>query len=218
MHVEVSWDDAWAEVARRLGAVVEQHGPEAIGVYVGNPNAHNLSFLTHGSAMISSIGTRAVISASTVNQMPRHVVVGYLFGSPMAVPVPDIDRTDLRVVIGANPFESNGSLCTALDWPGRLQAIRERGGRVVVIDPRRTKTAQAADEWLAVRPGTDVFLLVAIVNELFATGAADPGPHVVAHLVGLVPVWSACPTGGGTGSRGPDCGWPPSGRASTATC
>ncbi len=76
VHVEVSWDDAWAEVARRLGAVVEQHGPEAIGVYVGNPNAHNLSFLTHGSAMIRSIGTRAVFSASTVDQMPRHVVAG----------------------------------------------------------------------------------------------------------------------------------------------
>ena len=77
--------------------------------------------------------------------MPKHVACGLVFGHPLAIPVPDIDRTDFLLLLGANPVESNGSLATAPDWPGRLEAIRRRGGRIVVVDPRRTRTAEKAD-------------------------------------------------------------------------
>ena len=107
-----------------------------------------------------------------------------MFGTTLSVAVPDIDRTDLVVLMGANPLESNGSLATAPDWPGRLAAVRDRGGRVVVIDPRRTKTARAADAHLAIRPGAYALLLAAVVTELARTGRVDPG-HAGEWTVGL---------------------------------
>ena len=131
------------------------------------------------------LGTRQRYSASTVDQMPRHVAAGYVFGTPVAVPVPDLDRTDYLVVLGANPYASNGSLCTAPDFPGRIEAMQARGGKLVVVDPRRSRTAEQADEWLPIRPGSDALLLAAIANTLFDEGLADPGPHVAEHLAGL---------------------------------
>ena len=124
---------------------------------------------------MKALGTKNVYSASTVDQMPKHVACGLVFGHPLAIPVPDIDRTDLLLLLGANPLESNGSLATAPDWPGRLEAIRQRGGRVVVVDPRRTRTAEHADLHVPIRPGTDAALLAGIVHVLFAEGLADPG-------------------------------------------
>ncbi len=135
--------------------------------------------------MLTGVGTRNRFSASTVDQMPRQVASGYVFGSPLAVPVPDLDRTDHLVLLGANPYASNGSMCTAPDFPGRIEAIRARGGKVVVVDPRRSKTAEEADEWVPIRPGSDALLLAAIANVLVADGLADPGAHVDRHLVGL---------------------------------
>jgi hypothetical protein len=100
-----------------------------------------------------SLGSRNLFSASSVDQMPKHVSSGMLFGGPLLFPVPDLDRTDYLFMLGSNPWESNGSLCTALDFPGRVKAIQARGGKVVVVDPRRSRTAEEADEHLAVRPG-----------------------------------------------------------------
>jgi anaerobic selenocysteine-containing dehydrogenase len=190
--VEVSWDEAWAEVARGLGGVIERHGRDALAAYIGNPNAHNLAGMTHGRLWLQALGTRNVFSASTVDQMPRQVAAAYLYGSGVAVPVPDLDRTDHLVVIGANPFASNGSLCTAPDFPGRLRAMRARGGRLVVVDPRRTRTAEEADEWLAIRPGTDALLLAAIVQTLRAEGLVRLPPHVAPHVRGVDAVLDAC--------------------------
>jgi hypothetical protein len=116
-----------------------------------------------------------IYSASTVDQMPKHVSSGLLFGNPILIAVPDIDRTDHLLILGANPYESNGSLATAPDWPGRLQAIRERGGKVVVVDPRHTKTAANADEWHSIRPGGDALLLCAMLHVLFAEDLIDAG-------------------------------------------
>jgi anaerobic selenocysteine-containing dehydrogenase len=116
--------------------------------------------------------------------MPKHVSCGYLFGDILAFAVPDIDRTDLLVILGANPYESNGSLCTAPDFPGRLEALQERGGRFIVVDPRRTKTASVADEHIPIRPGADVYLLFAVVHVLFADGLVDLG-RLADHVVGL---------------------------------
>ncbi len=176
--VEVTWDEAFAEVERLLVPVIERHGRDAVAVYIGNPTAHNLSAMLYTRALVQGVGTAARFSASTVDQMPKQVAAGYLFGSAVSVPVPDLDRTDYLLMLGANPYASNGSLCTAPDFPGRLEALRARGGKLVVVDPRRSRTAEAADEWIGLRPGTDAQFLFAIVHTLFAEGLADPGPRV----------------------------------------
>src|SRR4051794_13821889 len=175
VHEATTWDEAFAEIARRLPPILEQHGRNSCAVYVGNPTAHNLAAMLYSRAVTRGVGTDYRYSASTVDQMPKQVSAGFMFGTAISVPVPDIDRTDYLVIMGANPFESNGSLMTAPDVPGRLRALRQRGGRVVVVDPRRTKTAKEADEWLPIRPGPDALLLLAIVHPLFEEGRVDPG-------------------------------------------
>lgn len=183
-HVEVSWDEAFAEIERLLVPVLDAHGRESAAIYLGNPNVHNHALTIYGRALITALGTKNIFSASTVDQMPRHVSSGYLYGDGLAIPVPDLDRTDYLLVLGANPFESNGSLATAPDFPGRLQAIGERGGRLVVVDPRRTKTTAAADEHLRIRPGGDAAWLAAIANVLFDEDLVDLGP-AGEHLDGV---------------------------------
>jgi len=178
---EVDWDEAWQVVEEKLTSVREAHGTESVGIYLGNPAAHLLSASTHLRQMIKAIGSHSRFSASTVDQMPRHVASGHLYGGGLIIPIPDIERTDLLVMLGANPFESNGSICTAPGFPDRIDAMREQGARVIVIDPRRTPTAEHADQHIAVRPGTDAALLAAMINHLFSTGLAEP-----AHLEGLV--------------------------------
>ncbi len=192
VHVEVEWSDAWAEVERGLLGVIERHGRQAVGVYIGNPNAHNLAGMTFGRSVMHSLGTRNIFSASTVDQMPRQVAAAYVFGSGSTVPVPDLDRTDHLMILGANPYASNGSLCTAPDFPGRIEAIRARGGKVVVVDPRRTRTADEADEWLAIRPGTDALFLAAMVQVVSSEGLVSVPAHLVAHVRGLAEVLAAC--------------------------
>jgi anaerobic selenocysteine-containing dehydrogenase len=192
VHVEVDWPEAWAEVEHGLRGVIERHGRESVAVYLGNPSAHSLSAMTFNRTLLQGIGTRQRYSASTVDQMPRQVAAGYVFGTPVSVPVPDLDRTDYLVVIGANPYASNGSLCTAPDFPGRIEAIRARGGRLVVVDPRRSRTAEEADRWLPIRPGTDALFLASIVSVLADEGLVAVGDHVAAHLRGLDTVLAAC--------------------------
>ena len=171
----VEWAEAYAEVDRLLREVRTVHGNEAVGVYLGNPGAHVLGAATHTRHLVKGLGAGAVFSASTVDQMPRHVASGYLYGSGGSMPVPDIDRTDLFVCIGANPYASNGSIATAPDFPGRIEAVQARGGRVIVIDPRHTRTAAQADLHLPIKPGTDAVLLAAVVRRLLAGGHAGAG-------------------------------------------
>ncbi|GAA0518996.1 dehydrogenase [Paractinoplanes deccanensis] len=177
-HVEVSWAEAFEAVRAGLRPVLEAHGRDAVAVYLGNPNVHTMAGGLYVSPLVRALGSKNTFSASTVDQMPKHVSCGYLFGNPLAIPVPDLDRTDLLLLLGANPWESNGSLATAADFPGRLRAIQRRGGRFLVVDPRRTRTAEHADEHLFIRPGADAHLLFGIVHTLFAEGLAEPGPHV----------------------------------------
>jgi anaerobic selenocysteine-containing dehydrogenase len=172
---EVSWDDAFEAIDNGLTPIRERHGPDALAVYLGNPSAHNLAGLVYNRAVLQAARTGNVYSASTVDQMPKQVSAGLMFGTALSIPVPDVDRTDYLLVLGANPFASNGSLMTAPDIPGRLRAVRARGGRIVVVDPRRTKTAEEADEHLAIRPGSDALFLFAIVHVLFADGVVDCG-------------------------------------------
>ncbi|WP_214327228.1 molybdopterin-dependent oxidoreductase [Nonomuraea sediminis] len=167
---EASWEEAFDTVRQALGRVADRRG---VGVYLGNPNAHSMAGQLYAAPLIKSLGTRNIFSASTADQMPKHVASGLMFGHPLAVPVPDLDRTDYLLMLGANPLESNGSLCTAPDFPGRLKAIRARGGKLVVVDPRRTRTAALADEHVFVRPGSDAYLLFGLVHTLLAEDLVD---------------------------------------------
>jgi anaerobic selenocysteine-containing dehydrogenase len=182
--VEASWDEAFEEIDRHLSPLLAEHGRDSVAVYVGNPMAHNLSFLLYGPAFIRALGSKNVYSASTVDQMPKQVSSGLMFGTMLSVPLADVDRTDHLLILGANPLVSNGSLLTAPDMRGRLRRIRERGGKVVVIDPRRTRTAEEADEHHFIRPGTDALLLAAMACTLVEESLVDPGP-LTEHLNGL---------------------------------
>ncbi|MEX1218739.1 MAG: molybdopterin-dependent oxidoreductase [Acidimicrobiales bacterium] len=164
----VSWEEAFAAVAEGIQSVIDRHGRHSVGAYFGNPSIHSLGTVMYNRVLIQAMASPQMYSASTVDQMPKHVSSGLMFGNPLLIAVPDIDRTDHLLILGANPYESNGSLATAPDWPGRIQAIRDRGGKVVVVDPRRTKTAMNADEWHSIRPGNDAFLLCAMLHVLFA--------------------------------------------------
>lgn len=163
---EVSWDEAFETVARGITGVIEEYGRDAVAVYFGNPTYHTMAGFLYRVPLIQSLASRNVYSSGTIDHMPKHVACGHLYGDPFAIAVPDIDRTDYLLVIGANPMESHGSLFCAPDMPGRLRALRRRGGKLVVVDPRRTRTAEAADEHHFVRPGTDPFLLLGIVHTL----------------------------------------------------
>lgn len=181
---EVDWDEAFAHIDARLRPILADGDRDALAAYVGNPNVHNLSGMVYGPALLRALGTRNIFSASTVDQMPRHVASGWLYGSPDRIPVPDVDRTELLVVFGANPMVSNGSLATAPDWPGRLKALRARGGRLVVIDPRRSETARRADTHHAIRPGTDAAMMLAMARALFEAEKVELG-RVAAHIKGI---------------------------------
>src|SRR4051794_19532425 len=200
-----TWDEAFAVIAERLPAVVAAGGKDAVGAYVGNPAAHSLAFLLYGKVLLKALGTRNIFSASTVDQYPKQAASAMMFGTGTTIAIPDLDRTDFLLCLGANPLASNGSLMTAPDARGRLRAIRGRGGRIVVVDPRRTRTAQEADEHLPIRPGTDALLLMALLHVVFAESldslgaaegmvdgldevralAADFTPEAVAGATGL---------------------------------
>ncbi len=175
VHEPATWDEAFAVIESRLLPIIAEHGNGSVGVYLGNPNVHSMSGTLYPRVFLKMLGTKSIFSAATVDQMPKHVSSGLMFGHPDLIPVPDLDRTSYLLMLGANPLESNGSLATAPDWPGRLQAIRERGGKVVVVDPRRTKTADAADEHVFIRPGADALLLFALANVLFDESLIDLG-------------------------------------------
>jgi len=173
--VPASWEEAFEAVAEGFGKIWEAGDRDAVAMYLGNPTAHSMAGAMFAAPLIKAMQTKNLFSASTVDQMPKHVSSGFLFGGPNSIPVPDLDRTDYLLMLGANPLESNGSLCTAPDFPGRLQAIRERGGKVVTVDPRRTKTADVSDEYLPIRPGSDALWLAALVTEINSAGLVDPG-------------------------------------------
>ncbi|MFF9393977.1 molybdopterin oxidoreductase family protein [Streptomyces griseoluteus] len=178
---EATWEEAFEAVARGLRPVVERYGADALGVVLGNPNVHTMAGALYPNVLLGAVRTRSLFTASTVDQMPKHVSSGLLFGDANAIPVPDLDHTDHLLLIGANPLESNGSLCTAPDFPGKLKALKARGGHLTVVDPRRTRTAKLADRHLAIRPGADALLLAAMTTVLFEEGLVDLGelaPHV----------------------------------------
>ena len=165
--VPASWDEAFAEIERRLPPILAQHGRQAGAISVGNPSAHKIGLLLYFSRLAKALGSRNVFSASTLDQMPKQLSSGLMFGHWLSIAVPDLPRCDFLLVLGANPLASNGSLWTVPDFKGKAKALQARGGKLVVIDPRRTETAAMADAHHFIRPGADVFLLLGLVHTLF---------------------------------------------------
>ena len=188
--VEASWEEAFAVVASRLPRIQAEHGRDAVGAFIGNAAAHSLALSLYNGAFVGALGTKNFFSAGTSDQQPKHVAAAALFGTAVSIPIPDVDRTRLLWILGANPLASNGSLMTAPGIGRRLRAIQERGGRVVVFDPRRSETAAVADEHVALRPGTDAHLLLAVANVLFAERRVALG-RLANHVAGLAELEAA---------------------------
>jgi anaerobic selenocysteine-containing dehydrogenase len=180
----IGWDEAFDEVATRLKDIQRRHGRDAAGIYLGNPSVHNYGTMLFGLPFVRSLRTRSRFSATSVDQLPHHLAAYLMFGHQLLLPIPDIDRTDFLLILGGNPVISNGSLMTAPGVGKRIEAIRARNGRVIVVDPRRTETAEIADQHIFIRPGTDVLLVLGILHTLFTERLAAPG-RVAGFLDGL---------------------------------
>jgi anaerobic selenocysteine-containing dehydrogenase len=179
-----TWDEAFDYIHDRLTPILKRDR-NAVATYLGNPNAHILANMLYGPVLIRALGSKNRFSASTVDQFPKQMASALMFGTGTTVPVPDVDRTDHLLMLGANPLASNGSLMTAPDMRGRLKRLRARGGKLVVIDPRRSRTAEEADEHHFIRPGTDAILLFSLVHVLFDEGLASPEPRIAALTDGI---------------------------------
>jgi anaerobic selenocysteine-containing dehydrogenase len=166
---EIGWDEALAEAGERLAAIQREFGTDAVGAYLGNPNVHHFGHIAYLPALLRSLRTRNVFSASSVDQWPHQLVDWLMYGHQFLLPIPDVDRTDFFLMLGANPVASNGSLMTAPGIAKRLKALTERG-KLVVVDPRRTETADMASQHLFIRPGTDAWFLVALLQAVLALG------------------------------------------------
>ncbi len=174
-HAPISWDEAFAEAGERLAGILDEHGPHAVATYVGNPMAHSYAAILGTVLLNQSIGSYSRFSATSADQLPQMLAALEMFGHQALMPVPDLERTQHFLVIGGNPVVSNGSIMTAPGMKRRIEEIRERGGKVVVIDPRRTETARAADEHHFVVPGSDAYLLLAMLDTIFEERLARPG-------------------------------------------
>jgi anaerobic selenocysteine-containing dehydrogenase len=173
--VEIDWPEAFDDIAARLAAIHRQHGANSVAAYLGNPSVHNWGNLTHSSAFLGPLKTRNRYSATSVDQLPHQLVAYWLYGHQLLIAVPDIDRSDFILMLGANPVASNGSLWTVPDFGARLSALQARGGKLVVIDPRRSETAARADAHHFIRPGSDAALLLALLHTIVHEGLAQPG-------------------------------------------
>jgi len=171
----IGWDEAFDEVARNLKQIQMRHGRSAVATYLGNPTVHSYGAMLFAPGFIRSLHTRNKFSATSVDQLSHHLAAYLMFGHQLLLPIPDVDRTKFLLILGANPAASNGSLMTAPGMPQRLKDIRARGGRVVLVDPRRNETASLADRHLFIRPGTDALFLLALLNVIFSEGLTQLG-------------------------------------------
>jgi anaerobic selenocysteine-containing dehydrogenase len=187
---EATWDQAFAEIERRLPPIIAKHGADSVALTLGNPIVHKLALLLYAPRLGRALGSKNVFSASTLDQMPKHLSCGLMFGDFLSIPVPDIERTDFLLMLGANPMVSNGSLWTVPNFRDKAKALRARGGRLVVVDPRRTETANVADEHIFIRPGGDVFLLLGMAHTLFAEKLIRLG-RLAEHVAGVEVLESA---------------------------
>ncbi len=187
----ISWDEAFETVAERIVAVQEQHGADSVAFFAGNPNVHNYGSMTHASVLRKAVQTKIHFSATSLDQLPHHLTSYTMYGHQSLIPIPDIDHTNYMLIIGGNPLASNGSIMTVPDVPKRLKAIQQHGGRFIVIDPRRSETAEIADQHLFIRPGTDAYLLMAMIHTLFAEDLVNTG-HLSDLLSEIDDIRTAC--------------------------
>jgi anaerobic selenocysteine-containing dehydrogenase len=166
--VEATWDEAFEEIERRLPPIIASHGADSVALTLGNPVVHKAALLLYAPRLGRALGSKNVFSASTLDQMPKHLSCGLMFGEFLSISVPDIERTDFLLMLGANPMVSNGSLWTVPNFRDKAKALRARGGKLIVVDPRRTETAKVADEHIFIRPSGDVFFLLGMAHALFA--------------------------------------------------
>lgn len=164
---EISWQAAFDEIGARIPEIRSKYGADSVALYLGNPTVHNLGSMLFHEKLVSALKTKNLFSATSVDQLPHHFASNFMFGHSLLIPVPDIDRTNHMIIMGANPLASNGSMMSAAGVDKRLKDIQKRGGKVIVIDPRRTETAEMADDHHFIRPGTDVFLLLSMLNVIF---------------------------------------------------
>ena len=164
---QISWDEAFDTIEREINGIRDKHGDDAIAAYLGNPIVHNLGMLLFVKTLTGALGTKNVYSATSMDQLPHHFAGHFMFGHEFRIPVPDIDRTDYMIIMGANPLASNGSIMTSAGVTDRLKHIKERGGKFVVIDPRKTETAKVASEHHFIRPATDLYFLLAFLHVLY---------------------------------------------------
>ena len=172
--VEIGWDEALERAAAGLNRIRERDGIAGLGIYLGNPGAHNAGVMLGMPALLGALPA-LMVSAASIDSFPRFLASLLMYGNQARIPVPDVERTDFFLMFGANPLVSNGSMMGAPDMPRRLKALRARGGQLVVVDPRRTETAAVADRHLAPRPGSDALLLLGMIQVLFAEGRVRPG-------------------------------------------
>ena len=203
---EATWDEAFAEIERRLPPIIAKHGVDSVALTLGNPIVHKLALLLYAPRLGRALGSKNVFSASTLDQMPKHLSCGLMFGDFLSIPVPDIERTDFLLMLGANPMVSNGSLWTVPNFRDKAKALRARGGRLVVVDPRRTETADVADEHIFIRPGGDAFLLLGMVHTLVAEKLVRIG-RLAEHVAGVEVLESAV-AGFAAEKVSPRCGIP----------
>ena len=182
--VEISWAEAYAMVEENIKRIRDQHGPDAIASYLGNPIVHNMGMMLFVKKLTAAIGSKNVFSATSMDQLPHHFAAHFMFGHEFRIPVPDVDRTDFMIIMGANPIASNGSIMTSAGIRERLKEVEARGGQFVVLDPRETETAKIASAHHFIRPGTDVYFLLAFLHVLYRDKHINPGP-LAAHVKGL---------------------------------
>jgi len=186
--VEISWDEAYSTIEKSIKRIRDEHGADAVASYLGNPIVHNLGMMLFVKSLTEAIGSKNVFSATSMDQLPHHFAAHFMFGHEFRIPVPDVDRTDFMIIMGANPIASNGSIMTSAGIRERLRAIEDRGGQFVVLDPRLTETAKLASAHHFIKPGTDVFFLLAFLHVLYRdklTNFHHPANQLSGHLAGL---------------------------------
>ncbi|PCH53920.1 MAG: dehydrogenase [Flavobacteriaceae bacterium] len=182
--ISISWEAAYNEIETEIKRIQKQYGKNAIGSYRGNPTVHNTGLTLFASSFLKSLSSNQNYTATSVDQLPHHFASLMLFGHYLMLPIPDIDRTDFILIMGGNPAVSNGSIMTAPDFSNRLKAIKKRGGKVVVVDPRYTETSKIANKHHFIKPGTDALLLLSLIHIIFKEKLSDLG-HLEAHTNGL---------------------------------
>mgnify|MGYP003583222973 FL=1 len=178
----IAWDEAFELAARKLHEIQQRHGQNAVAVYQGNPSVHNYGLMTHSNYFLGLLKTRNRFSATSVDQLPHHLTSYLMYGHGLLLPIPDIDHTDFMLILGGNPLASNRSIMPVRDGEKGLKALQARGGKLVVVDPRRSETAAMADQHLFVRPGGDAALLCGLLNTLFEEGLTRTSPLPVSGL------------------------------------